>query len=59
MTIKEMITALEKLAEQYGEDTRCTVYDDYTAAEGWDYEETDLYLDSVPRYEEEIGVIVM
>ena len=59
MTIREMITALEGLAAQYGDDTRCTVYDEYTACEGWDFEEEDLYLDASPDYDEEMKVIVI
>jgi hypothetical protein len=59
MTIREMITALEGLAAQYGDDTRCTVYDDYTACEGWDFEEEDLYIDASPDYDEEMQVIVI
>lgn len=59
MTIREMITALEGLAEQYGEDTRCTVYDDYTASEGWDFEEEDLYIDAAPRFDEDMKVILI
>jgi hypothetical protein len=59
MTIREMITALEGLATQYGEDTRCTVYDEYTACEGWDFEEEDLYIDASPDYDEEMQVIVI
>jgi hypothetical protein len=59
MTIREMITELERLAAQYGEDTRCTVYDEYTACEGWDYEEEDLYIDAEPNYDEEMKVIVI
>lgn len=59
MTIREMITALEALAAQHGDDTRCTVYDDYTANEGWDFEEEDLYLDADPMFDEEMQVIVI
>ena len=59
MTIREMITALEELAEQYGDDTRCTTYDEYTACEGWDYEEEDLYIDASPAFNEEMRVVVI
>jgi hypothetical protein len=59
MTIREMITELEALATQYGDDTHCTVYDEYTAAEGWDFEEEDLYLDASPMFDEEMKVIVI
>jgi hypothetical protein len=59
MTIREMITALEALAAQYGDDTRCTVYDEYTACEGWDYEEEDLYVDAEPTYNEDHKVVVL
>mgnify|MGYP003291496271 CR=1 FL=1 len=59
MTIRELITILEGLAETHGEDTRVAVYDDYTAAEGWDYEEEDLYLAPKPYLEEETGIILL
>lgn len=59
MTIREMIARLEELAAQYGEDTRCTVYDEYTACEGWDFEEEDLYTDAKAVYDEEKGFIVI
>jgi hypothetical protein len=35
------------------------VYDEYTAAEGWDFEEEDLYIDAAPSYEEEMQVVVI
>jgi hypothetical protein len=57
MTIREMITALETLAQQHGEDTRVTVYDYTTEAEGWDYTQEGLYLDAEPSFDEEMGVI--
>ena len=59
MTIREMIAKLEELAEQYGDDTRCTVYDEYTACEGWDFEEEDLYNDPRATYDEEMGFVVI
>jgi len=43
MTISEMIKKLEALKAKYG-DLRVTVYDDYTANEGWDYKNEDLWL---------------
>lgn len=59
MTIREMIAKLEELAAQYGEDTRCAVYDEYTACEGWDFEEEDLYNDPRTAYDEEMGFVVI
>lgn len=59
MTIREMIAALEELAAQYGDDTRCTIYDEYTANEGWGFEEEDLYIDAAPEFDEEMQVVVI
>ena len=59
MTIRELITTLEGLAETHGEDTLVAVYDNYTAAEGWDYEEEDLYCTPHPALDDEMGVIVL
>jgi hypothetical protein len=59
MTIREMITALEILAAQHGDDTRCTVYDEYTAEEGWGYQAEDLYIDATPEFDEGMQVIVI
>ena len=59
MTIREMITALEGFAAQYGDDTRCTVYDEYTAEEGWDFEEEDLYIDASPIYAKDMQVVLI
>ena len=59
MTIREMITALETLAAQHGDDTRCTVYDEYTAEEGWGYQAEDLYIDATPEFDEGMQVIVI
>lgn len=42
-TIKEFIDELQVLAKEYGEDIPVCVYDEYTANEGWDYTEGDLY----------------
>ena len=44
MTVKEMIKKLQELEAQGLGDTRVVVYDEYTANEGWDYEEDDLYV---------------
>lgn len=43
-TVKELITDLQKLAEQYGDDMPVCVYDDYTANEGYNFTEGDLYM---------------
>jgi hypothetical protein len=59
MTIRELITTLEGLAETHGEETLVAVYDDYTANEGWDYEEEDLYCTPRPALDDEMGVIVL
>ena len=58
MTIRDLIAHLETLAETHGDETLVAVYDDYTAAEGWDYEEEDLYCTPCPDYDEEMGLIV-
>ena len=47
MTITEMIKKLEAIREIEG-DIRVTVYDEYTAAEGWDYSHEELWLDAEP-----------
>ena len=47
MTITEMIKKLEAIREVEG-DIRVTVYDEYTAAEGWDYSHEELWLDAEP-----------
>lgn len=47
MTITEMIKKLEAIREVEG-DIRVTVYDEYTAAEGWDYSHEELWLDAGP-----------
>ena len=59
MTIRELISTLEGLAETHGEDTLVAVYDDYTASEGWDYEEEDLYCTPRPELDDEMGIIVL
>ena len=50
MTISEMIEKLKAILVTEG-DIRVTVYDEYTANEGWDYEESDLWLDAEPFVE--------
>ena len=47
MTITEMIKKLEAIREVEG-DIRVTVYDEYTAAEGWDYKNEELWENAVP-----------
>lgn len=47
MKISEVIKELENILAREG-DLRVAVYDDYTAAEGWDYKEEDLWLDTCP-----------
>lgn len=44
MTIREMIAKLEELAAQHGDDIKVVMYDEYTAEEGWDYKEEDLWV---------------
>ena len=46
MKISEMIKALTAILETEG-DLRCTVYDDYTANEGWGFKNEDLWDDAV------------
>jgi len=43
MTVKEMIKKLQELEAQGLGDIRVVIYDEYTANEGWDYTEDDLY----------------
>lgn len=50
MTITEMIKALEAIREAEG-DIRVTVYDEYTACEGWGYKYEDLWTDATPEVE--------
>lgn len=45
MTISEMIKRLQAIKETEG-DIRVTVYDDYTADEGYDYNNEDLWVDA-------------
>jgi hypothetical protein len=59
MTIRKMIERLEELAQQYGDDMRVCVYDDYTANEGWDFEEEDLYTDARAKYDTDMNVILI
>lgn len=59
MTIREMIQALEALAQEHGDDMRVCVYDDYRAAEGWDFEPEDLCLRAEADYDEEMDVILI
>ena len=46
MKISEMIKALTTILETEG-DLRCTVYDMYTANEGWDFKNEDLWDDAI------------
>lgn len=50
MTITEMIKALEAIREAEG-DIRVTIYDEYTACEGWGYKNEDLWTDATPEVE--------
>ena len=47
MTITEMIKKLEAIRAIEG-DIRVTVYDEYTANEGWDYKKEELWDNAVP-----------
>lgn len=47
MTITEIITRLEEIRKTEG-DIRVTVYDEYTANEGWDYATEDLWVNARP-----------
>ena len=42
MKISEMIKALTTILETEG-DLRCTIYDEYTANEGWGFKNEDLW----------------
>ena len=57
MTIRELIKALEAQAAVHGEDTPVVVFDEYTAAEGWDYEEDDLWQSASTRYHTDRKVV--
>ena len=50
MKISELIKKLEQIKNQEG-DLRVTIFDDYTANEGWGYENQDLWLDTNPVVE--------
>lgn len=43
MTISEMIKVLTEIKEKEG-DLRVTVFDEYTANEGWDFRNEELWL---------------
>ena len=47
MRISEVIKNLEAILATEG-DIRVTVFDEYTANEGWDYENKDLWIDTEP-----------
>lgn len=47
MKISELISKLNTILETEG-DLRVTVFDEYTEAEGWDYNREDLWLDASP-----------
>ena len=47
MTITEMIKKLEAIRDAEG-DIRVTIYDDYTANEGWGYKHEELWSDAEP-----------
>jgi hypothetical protein len=59
MTIRKMIERLEELAQQYGDDMRVCVYDDYAANEGWGLEEEDLYTDARAKYDTDMNIILI
>lgn len=44
MKISEMIKVLTEIKEKEG-DLRVTVFDEYTANEGWDFKNEELWLD--------------
>ena len=45
MKISEMIKVLTEIKEKEG-DLRVTVFDEYTANEGWDFKNEELWLDA-------------
>lgn len=47
MRISEVIKNLEAILATEG-DIRVTVFDEYTANEGWDYKNEDLWVDTEP-----------
>lgn len=51
MTITELIKKLEQLKAQEG-DLKVYTYDYYTEAEGWDFEEEDLFIPASPSIRE-------
>ena len=58
-TLHELIEQLQALEKIHGGDTLVAKYDDYTASEGWDYEEEDLYLDVEPMLDEDTKIILV
>lgn len=50
MKISELIKRLEEIKNKEG-DLRVTIFDEYTANEGWDYENQDLWQDICPCVE--------
>ena len=57
MTLKEMIAKLQKLAQEHGEDTKVYIYDEYTANEGYGYEEEELYCSADAWYNKKVKMI--
>lgn len=47
MKLSEMIKKLQAIYDEKG-DLRVTIYDDYTANEGWDYKNEELWCDCEP-----------
>ena len=50
MKISELIKRLEEIKNKEG-DLRVTIFDEYTANEGWDYETQDLWQNICPCVE--------
>ena len=51
-TLRDFINKLEQLAKEHGDNIPVCTYDEYTANEGWEYKEGDLYLEAYACYKE-------
>lgn len=58
-TLHKLIEQLQALEQIHGGNTLVATYDEYTASEGWDYEEEDLYLDVEPTFDEDTKIILL
>jgi hypothetical protein len=59
ITIREMIEKLEEMAKVHGDDKPVCTYDAYLEAEGWDYEQKDLYMKPRVFLDDEMDVLLI